>query len=923
MKHFAIALILTFLISESLIAQTTAAPKTKAQTELDAQELDAFQKQATQLIKFMEFSFNTLGSSKTEYRDKDIIINQSYLKYFKDAKVQIEDDLVGNRDVVTNKDVQAYLKDIDFFFKEAVFKFTIEDITSEVNDNGEPFFKIKTSRNLTGTTLEGVAVSENRARYIEINLDPASRDLKIVSMYTTRSSEEQEIISWWNNLEPAWRDFFSGETLLPDGMKMRSILAVGTDFIVVDTGERKPASSDTGEISGSNSLQVQTIHISDSILSVDTLNHISVADQSAKVPDFIYVGDTLRMSSASLLVEVRKLWRLEQLDLSGVKGIVNLEPLSAFTMLKQLNVMGRRVSDLGPIRNLSKLETLIASSTLITDLSPIQYTNGLRYLDISSTPVADISNLSNFKLLEFLDLSDTKVRSLDVLNDLQAMRELRIARLPLQSLQGVSNHASLRILDMTGLKISDFSLLTGLDVLNRIVLTQTQIDDLSILPTMQALEYVYLDYTQVSDIKPLLELPELKAVYCDKTLVDKQAALAFIQARPDVKVIYESEQLSVWWGTLSGEWKSVFRKLVEVSDTASREELYEVSNLRKVDISGNKAIQDLSPLSMLPSLSSLDASETSIKSLAEIKNSPDLREINVSQTAVSDIKPLANLTGLISLNISNTEVNDLSPLSNLWNLKLLRMDNVPVDDASIILRLKRLERLYADGVPAVAKVAEKVYDSIPGLLLVFQTEELLKWWDALPQSWKQVFAKIEPHTGTPDRDQLHRIVSVEELDLTRDMSINSLSPVSQLKKLKILRFPGIPVSDLLPVGLILRLKELDCSNTPVSDLSPITTHRGLSMLNCSNTQVKDLKPIGVLTNISILDISGTQVKSLTPLSSLTKLTQLIAFNTRISNLKPISELRSLQLLRIYNSKVSGKKIDKFKSDMPKVEVVYY
>lgn len=207
LKHFAIALILFFLISDGLSAQNTTAPKDKAQKELDAQEVEAFQKQAEQLVKFMEFSFNTLGSSKAEYRDKDIIINQSYLKYFRDAKVQIEDDLVGQRDVVTNKDVQAYLKDIDFFFKEATFKFTIEEITREVNDSGEPFFKIKTSRNLSGTTVDGKAVNENRARYIEVNLDQASRDLKIVSMYTTRSSEELEIIAWWNNLQPVWKDF--------------------------------------------------------------------------------------------------------------------------------------------------------------------------------------------------------------------------------------------------------------------------------------------------------------------------------------------------------------------------------------------------------------------------------------------------------------------------------------------------------------------------------------------------------------------------------------------------------------------------------------------------------------------------------------------------------------------------------------------
>jgi Leucine-rich repeat (LRR) protein len=866
-------------MAANIVAQNKATADTTVQNEMSAEEFEAIQKQAAQIVKFMEFSFNTVGSNKTEYREKDIVINQSFLKYFRDAKVQVEDDLLEQRDVVTNKDVQAYLKDIDFFYREAEFKFTIEEITRELNDKGEPFFKIKTSRNLKGVTVDGKEINENKPRYIEINLDPATRDLKIVSIYTTRSSEEEELMAWWNSLEPVWRNFFSGETLLQDGYKMGFIQEVAPAYMLINTGER--------------------------------------------VGDSLYIGDTIKSSPGSLLVEVRKIWRKEQLDISNVQGIYDLEPLSALTMLKQLNMSGSRVANLGPIRNLSKLETLIASSTQITDLSPIQYTTGIRYLDLSSAPVSDISALGNFAMMEFLNLSDTRVQSLNVLKNMPALRELRIAGLPLLSLDGISDHASLELLDMNGLKISDFNALSGLSGLKRIVLTNTFVDDLGFVSTMQGLQYVYLDYAPVTDIKPLLTLPDLKAVYCDKTMIDKQAALSFIQSRPDVKVIYESEELSVWWSLLADDWKSVFKKMVQVGDPPLREELYEISTLREMDIAGNDMIKNLAPLQKLPSLSNINASRTSITGVSEIKELAGLRELNIANTAVADLKPLADISSLISLNISNTKAKDIKPLSGLWNLKLLEMDSVPVEDASVILRLKRLEKLYADGVPAVTKIIDQIWDTIPNALVIYQGATLIKWWDGLSPAWKKVFAQIEPHTGIPDREQLHKIASITELDISRNMGIADLMPVAQLKKLDILRFSGTPVVDLLPVGLIRRLKELDCSNTPASDLKPITTHRGLVNLNCSNTQVKDIKPLEQLGHLQILDISGTEVKNLKPLSSLTKLEQLYAFNTRISSIKALDDLRAMQVLRIYNSRVSERNISKFKESHPKVEVVYY
>lgn len=876
MKNLCFLVVLFFFGIQTSVAQVAVSSQSSIFTE---DEIAGFKKQATQLVGFMEYAFNTLGNPKTEYRDKDVIINQSFLKFFRDAKVQVEDDLIEKRDVVTNKDIQAYLKDIDFFFKEVTFKYTVEEITQEINEKGETYFRVKASRNIKGTTVEGNPINENRPRFIEINLNESSRDLKIVSIYTTRTSEEQEIYAWWRSLTPEWRVFFSGETVLHGQILMADVEGIGRDFLL-NVNEEK--SNDT-----------------------------------------VVIYDTLKLDPAPIMSEIRKIWRAEQLDISQLKGIADIDPLSVFTSLKYLNISGARITDLNPIRNLSKLETLIASSSLISSIDAIQYTSSIRHLDLSASFVRDISPLSNFRNLETLNLSDAAISNPEVLTLLASLRELKLARVPLSSASVVSGLEKVEFLDLSGVPLSDFSGLTDLPALTRINLSKTYIQDVSPLATLRSLKYIYLDYTPVAQLDALKSLPDLTAIYCDKTQVGKSQALAFTQARPEVKVIYESEELSAWWESIPVSWKQVFSGLVEVSQPPLREQLYEISTIRSINISGNAAIQTLSPLRKLPTLNYLNASGSSVSSVLEIKELQELRELDISSTKVVDLTPLSGLQGLEKLSISNTQVSEIGVLSRLRNLRDLEMDNVAVSSAKPILSLSRLEKLYADGVQALLLIEEQLWDSLPAAHLVYQTPALQLWWENLQPAWKNVFSELEPVNGNPDRDQLHRITALKTMDISRNREISSLAPVSQLKRLETINISNTGIDNLLPLGQIKRIRSLDCSNTPVSDLSPLITNSNLAVLICSNTPVNNLDPVKFMGNLQTLDISGTQVTRLNPLTTLNSLENLVLFNTRISSLKPLEGLMSLKSLKAYNTRISEKNINKFRASKPGVDVVYY
>ncbi|MHC1775979.1 MAG: leucine-rich repeat domain-containing protein [Lentimicrobium sp.] len=858
----------------------SSTPAVQATYVLSEEDIAAYKKQAAQMVSFMEFAFNTLGSSKSEYKDKDIIINQSFLKFFKDPKVQIEDDLVEQRDVVTNKDVQAYLKDIDFFYSEVVFKFTIEEITQEVNEKGEVFFKVKTSRNLKGITLEGKEVNDNKPRFIEINLDESMRELKIASIYTTRSGEEEELISWWNNLDPEWRNYFAAGTMISDSLPLKEISGISKDSILL-------------------------------------------IPEGVSEFDSTFVAKTVKLNTSGVFSEIRRLLRTERIDISGNKKIYDLEPLSVMRSLKYLNISGSGVSALEPVRNLSKLETLTAASSQVVSLQALQYSSSLLHLDIASTFVTDLSPVANFSKLESLDVSGLQVEDVSAITNLDNLRELRLNRSPVRSVDGIESLANLELLELSGSMIADLTPVGKLGGLHRLNINKTNISDLGPLSALTALEYIYLDNTPVSDISPLKSLPELKAVYCDKSLVDREDALSFLTARPEVKVIYESEELTAWWKSLPDEWKAIFETLVTLDTVPTREQLHELTNVKKLNIFANSRITDLNPLRKISALEELNAAKTSITEIVAVKEMINLKILDINSCPVSDLSPVSALKGLATLNISSTKIIDLSAVKGLRNLQNLHVSNCPITQVSPLFGLGRLEVLYAEGVPVIASSIMPLWDSIPEALIVYQTVKLREWWKGLSEPWKVVFNVIEPIGVEPTPEQLHRIAALRKLDLSESRGISDLNPVRTLVRLENLNISRLPVPDLSPLLSLTRLFEFNCSNTPVDDLSDLAGNRRLLNLNLSNTQINDIDVVEGFPDLKMLDISGTQVTRLNAVSGCSKLEQLDCYNTRISSLKAIQIMPSLKLLRIYNTRVSQKNIDKFKEANPGVEVVFY
>ncbi|HZY80741.1 MAG TPA: leucine-rich repeat domain-containing protein, partial [Cyclobacteriaceae bacterium] len=472
------------------------------------------------IISFLQFMLNTLGAQDTPARDKEVVVTESYSKIFRDSKVQVEDDLDATRNVITNKDVTAYLKDVDFFFSDVKFTFEIDKVeTGEVD--GKKFYKVSATRNLSGTSAEGETVNNNSPRYIELNYDPVAQDLKIVSMYTKGFDEKQAMINWWGEMSYEWQSFF-----------------------------RKL----TGKV------------------------------------DSVSLSDIRQMSA------------ITDIDLSNNQYIQNIEPLARLTNLQKLNVSGTSINDLSPIRNLTELVDLDVSRSGVTDISVLKYASKITRLNAERTGVSDISVVKKMPALVSLDVSNTKAADFTGLLDIATLTNVDAAATGLQSLTPFQNLKNLQVLDVSGTQVADLTPITGLKTLSELNIDSTKVADIAPAAQLTGLSILSINYTKVPSLDVLKGLPKLQKVYCDHTPVRQEAADAFMAAKPGTLVVFDSKDLQAWWETLPKDWQNILFNQSRDGLVPSKDQLAILANKDSINLQGNEHITDLEPLRRLPKL---------------------------------------------------------------------------------------------------------------------------------------------------------------------------------------------------------------------------------------------------------------------------------------------------------------------------------
>lgn len=872
--------ILTYIFLVVVALDATA--QSKKGSGMSTAELDRYKAQVKELVSYFEGTLNFIGDPNNVAKEKEIIINESYLKIFKDDKVQIEDDLDESREMALHKDVQAYLKDIEFFFRSVRFKFVVSDITYNSNEDGLSYFKVTFNRELKGYTVDGDSVDNKKVRFMEVNLDIGSNDLKIASVYTTKLNEREEIKNWWNGLSTVWRDFFGKDILVYDSIQLSSVYFIADSLILL---------SDT---------TAETITDSSANFQIELPPEREVTSSDMDL-DSLYVQTGPLYSVLSGLVKQTKV------DVSGNEAIRDLEPLAELSELKELNCSNTMVVSLSPLRNLNKLEILDITNTPLDDLSPLQYTTSLKELECGYTLTDDLTSIGGLYRLERLDCSGLRIDDLAFVVELVNLRELFLSGAKIHDLSLISEMNQLEELDVSKTGIRNLDAVAGLSNLRSLNAESTGVMLVDPLKGLEKLELLKISYTGIESLEPLNDLPVLNRIYWDSNgdfSVDKdkkrEEALRYMMEHSGSLVIFESEELMNGWAGLEDPWKKIARSIVQISEPPTKEELHALLQIEEITID-SMPITTLRPVASLYKLKKLTVIGMQVEGYEFVGEALELEYLNLSHTSLANIDFAKSLKNLKELNIEGTSVDDLSPMEELGELKTIYADQSGVDESSAV----------------------KFRQARPTCTILFKTEALNEWWESMPEAWKTFFTTNNELDSPPGREQLHDLFYLEELKIDGVNDIRTFEPIRQLVNLRIVNLNMLSIGDLQVFANIKHLQELHCSGMPVSDLTPLSGLGELQVLNLENTSVESLKPIESLLELKDLNISGTQMKSLKSLSGLTKLESIQFNNTLVKSISPLFSLPSIQSLSCFNTKVSAKNIEKFKAQKPDCKVVYY
>lgn len=788
---------LFFFFCLSIVAQgqTIKGYSTDQLTELSTKVEDQ--------IRFLEFLLNTVGNSQTSARDKDVIIRESYLKIFQNGEVQVEDDLVFDRKVVTNKDVAAYFRDIEFFYKNVEFKFKIREIKPGQKENGQVFFLASLDRSITATGLKGEKISNIKPRFIEVNLDEISQELKIASIYTTKISRDDELKAWWTSLDLEWKLYFKSRF----------------------------------QLSESDSVDLGKLY---RFVAVDSL------DLSGKV----------QIKHLKPLSELRD---LKFLDISYTT-IEDLSPISNITFLETLNLSSTPTAAIKFIKYSDRLRDLDISNTQIEDISELGNLTNLQIFKASNTAIQSFAVLNQFKSLKVLDLTASGFNTVENIKELAVLESLSLGKNYILNYSLLSKLSSLISLDLSETNFEDLSPLSSMPNLFQLDITACNISDLSPVAALRSLKKIVADETKISQEDATLFVrkhPNILLIHHVKDLQSWWESLSLawknvlIKVNPELKI--EKPRIEILTQTLN---------LPELYlDGSGIETLIPVVRfvaLTSISVSNNNKLADLLPLQEVKTLRQFTAKNTSVQDATGLKENVLLERIDLEGSPILSISALSGLPELSYLNVNSSQVKEVEfpvfLLSRPDVLIIYRSDSLfnwwegldqewkqVLSEKYKLSASPTTEELHR--LTSVASLAlERVSFTSLEPLTIFSNLRKLTIFDAptmvlnpLRQLTKLTILKLSQLPAI-DYLPISGLVNLEELDLS-NTGIEELIALSKLTNLKKLNLSGTNIKSLKGIETIKKLEELDVASTDLKSLKALEDLVGLKKLTCFNTRL--------------------------------------------------------------------------------------
>ena len=788
---------LFFLFCLSFVAQgqTIKGYSTEQLTELSTKVEDQ--------VRFLEFLLNTVGNSQTSARDKDVIIRESYLKIFQNGKVQVEDDLVFDRKVVTNKDVPAYFRDIEFFYKNIEFKFKIREIKPGQKESGQVFFLASLDRTITATGLNGEKISNIKPRFIEVNLDEKSQELKIASIYTTKISRDDELKAWWTSLDPEWKLYFKSRF----------------------------------QLSKSDSVDIGQLY---KFVAIDSLN----------------LSGKSQIKHLKPLSELRD---LKFLDISNTT-IEDLAPISNITFLETLNLSSTPTAAIKFIKYSDRLRDLDISNTQIEDISELVNLTNLQVFKASNTAIQSFAVLNQFKSLKALDLTESGFNTIENIKDLAVLESLSLSKNYILNYSLLSKLSSLISLDLSETNFEDLSPLSSMTNLVHLDITACNISDLSPVASLKSLAEIAADETKVSqedatlfvrnhpDILLIHHVKDLQAWWESLSLAWKNV---LIKINPELEI--EKPRIEILTQTLNFPILNL-----DDSGIETLMPLVRFVALTSISISNNSKLDNLLPLQEVKTLKLLTAKNTSVQDATSLKENVLLERIDLEASPIQSIAALSDLKELNYLNVNASQVKEveipeflqrrpdvsiiyrIDSLASWW--KGLNEDWKEVFSEKYKLSASPTTEDLHHLTSVASLTLERVSFTSLEPLTIFTNLRKLTVFDApimvlnpLRQLTKLTSLTLSQMPAI-DYLPIAGLIELEELDLS-NTGIEGVTALIKLTNLKKLNLSGTNIKSLKGIETLRKLEELDVASTDLRSLKALEDIVGLKKLTCFNTRL--------------------------------------------------------------------------------------
>ena len=293
------------------------------------------------------------------------------------------------------------------------------------------------------------------------------------------------------------------------------------------------------------------------------------------------------------------------------------------------------------------------------------------------------------------------------------------------------------------------------------------------------------------------------------------------------------------------------------------EDLARMNYLTSLECNG-VAVDSLQPLSGLTLLQYIDLSGSRLEKadLSVLSALPDLKTLNLSGCRLASIAGLQNCPALTVLQLDNNALRNLAPLSGLKTLKELYLQHNAVVDLTALKDLTELQ------------ILDLSYNSVTSFAPAANLKNL---------TWLSVGNnRLESLAGAD------KLTNLTYLDASSNQIVDA-KPVAGCIHLTELYLGSNQIEDITPLKSLTKLKTLDFSHNQVTALPSLPSSCALYSINGSYNKLKSLSPLKGMGSLAYVNMDYNEITSVSALERCPNLVRVDVYGNSISSVDSLTK----------------------------------